>query len=414
MTRDAPRSDLVTARRVRRRRIILVSVAIVVAVILGSGAAWAFDLFGEPTDGPAAVAHRTTTTTARDTGGAELRALGTVSTLADTGRPRYGCGSRATRSPGSLGPSLGEDHGRDRRRAARLRLARVEWAAAVPSSSTGRSMRRTRWHGSTPRSWCSSSARTTAASRRRSPQMRPVNRSGRPSTAARDRDARRVRERWEQRRAAAVYWVGAPTMQDRRRGRGRAGRERGRRAPSWRSVRARRYVDAYKLFRARTATTRPSFPARTASRYASAPATASTSRPTAGTCSPAEVFTPLDTRCDISGQAVPDEAKQPDQDEGLRRGPRAGAASGSVSPGNTAAHGGAGADHQPAARRRRRRRPSRRGSAPDQPDDPADDPDDHAQTTPTTPDTTSTHDTGQSSGSPSGPARVATSESPSL
>ena len=125
-----------------------------------------------------------------------------VPTLADTRRPPAAVDRR--RLAGGIARAVArEDHRRDRRRAARLRLARVEWARqsrvlrlAAPCDGRdgttrprGRGVHHRRERLPLP----------VAEAHRR---VRSTRVEGRVR-AARDRDARRVRERWEQRRAAA-------------------------------------------------------------------------------------------------------------------------------------------------------------------------------------------------------------------
>ncbi len=314
MAANDTRSDLVAARRARRRRIILVTVAIVVATVLvGSGAAWAFDLFGSD-DGPAAVAHRTTTTTARDTGGAELRSLGPCqrSLTPDDPLRLWIAGDSLA---GSLGPSLGKTTGA-------TGVVQPVYDSRV-SSGLG-SPEFFDW----PRHATEEMARLDpevvvfiiGANDFRFPSPTPTDESGQPEWKAEYAQlVTEMLDAFESGGSSAgqrlVYWVGAPTMQDQRKDAGVRAVNEVARAVVAKHPRTR-YVDAYKLFSGEDGDYTATLPGEDGESIRVRAGDGIHLTPEGGDLLAAEVYTPLDKRCDLEGQAVPDEAKQPIKTKG--------------------------------------------------------------------------------------------------
>lgn len=329
---EAPRSDIVPARSARRRRIILATVAIAVATLLvGSGAAWAFDLFGAD-DSPTAVAHRSTTTTARDTGGAELRALGPCqrSLTPDDPLRLWIAGDSLA---GSLGPSLGKTTGA-------TGVVQPVYDSRV-SSGLG-SPEFFDW----PRHATEEMARLDpevvvfiiGANDFRFPSPKPTDASGQPEWKA--EYARLVTEMLDafesggsSAGARLVYWVGAPTMQDPRKDAGvRAVNEVARAVVEQRD--RARYIDAYELFSGKDGDYTPTLPEEDGDPIRVRAGDGIHLTPEGGDLLANRVYTPLDKRCDLDGQAVPDEAKQPIKTKGSGES-AGGSRSGSGSQGTT-------------------------------------------------------------------------------
>jgi len=307
MDANDTRSALVSARRARRRRIVLVTVAIVVAVILGSGAAWAFDLFGSD-DGPAAVAHRSTTTTARDGGGAEIRALGPCqrSLTPDSPLRLWIAGDSLA---GSLGPSLGKTTGA-------TGVVQPIYDSRV-SSGLG-SPEFFDW----PRHATEEMARLDpevvvfiiGANDFRVPSPKPTDASGEPEWRAEYAQlVTEMLDTFERGGSSAgqrlVYWVGAPTMQDKRKDAGVRAVNEVARAVVAKYPRAR-YIDAYDLFSGEDGEYTATLPGEDGDSIRVRAGDGIHFTPEGGDLLATHVYTPLDARCDLDGQAVPGKAKQ--------------------------------------------------------------------------------------------------------
>lgn len=329
---DAP-PDLEPARNARRRRIVLVMVAIVVAtVIIGSGAIWASDLFG-PDDGTATVAP-STTTTARHTGSTEPRPPGPCqrSLTPDSPLRLWIAGDSLA---GSLGPSLGKTTGA-------TGVVQPIYDSRV-SSGLG-SPQFFDW----PRHATEEMARVDpevvvfiiGANDWRIPTPTPTDASGQPEWRA--EYAQLVTEMLDAFEAGGssaaarlVYWVGAPTMQDQRKDAGVRAVNEVARAVVSKHPRAR-YIDAYELFAGKDGEFTATLPGEDGESVRVRAGDGIHFTPEGGDLLATHVYAPLDSRCDLEGQAVPGEAKQVIRTKGssgdASGGNRQGSGSGTTTP----------------------------------------------------------------------------------
>jgi hypothetical protein len=309
MDADDARADFEPARNARRRRIVLVTIAIVVVtLLLGSGALWASDLFG-PDDGPAALADRaTTTTTARHAGPAELTPIGPCqrSLTPDSPLRLWIAGDSLA---GSLGPSLGKT-------TAATGVVQPIYDSRV-SSGLG-SPQFFDW----PRHAKEEMARLDpevvvfiiGTNDFRVPSPKPTDASGEPEWRA--EYAQLVTEMLDAFEAGGssvgerlVYWVGGPTMQDQKKDAGVRAVNEVARSVVAKHPRAR-YIDAYKLFAGEDGEFTATLPGEDGESIRVRAGDGIHLTPEGGDLLATRVYAPLDARCDLDGQAVPGKAKQ--------------------------------------------------------------------------------------------------------
>jgi hypothetical protein len=165
-----------------------------------------------------------------------------------------------------------------------------------------------------------------------------------------------------------------------------------------------RYIDAYELFSGKDGDYTPTLPGEDGEAIRVRAGDGIHLTPEGGALLANRVYTPLDKRCDLDGQAVPDKAKQVIKTKGSGEaagGSRQGSGAGTTTPPTAApAVAPPGGSSAPATTPKTNGGPPQ--TTPTTPQTTPTTPQTTPQTTPTTPDTTSSTTPDPSSGSPSG------------